>query len=46
MSSLNTNSSWIINYFFDINPILIATNPILNKALYLLLEIRYLIDYL
>ena len=32
--------------FFDINPILIATIPIPNKALDLLLEMRYFIGHL
>ena len=31
--------------FFDINPILIATNPIPNKALHLLLTMTYFIEY-
>ena len=31
--------------FFDINPILIATIPIPNKALHLLLTMTYFIEY-
>ena len=46
LSTFNTSSSWIVNYFFDINPILIATIPIPNKALDLLLVMRNFIGYL